>query len=129
MSTPQEYIDFQAYTALDLNADCTRLISTSALKGQDKLLWEKAHGEEIVRLIKSKTGRFIHRHEMPAERTDAYYNPKLKIKNKADGIQYRVRGTIGGDKVNYPGDTAAYNAHLETKIDYSCIVKRNCVGR
>ena len=114
INTPQEYIDFHAYTALDLNEDGTRLTSASALKGPDKLLWEKAHGEEIVRLIESKTGRFIHRHEMPADRTAAYYNPQLKTKMKADGLQRRVRGTIGGDKVHYPGDTAAYNAHLET---------------
>ena len=113
-STLQEYIDFHACTALDLNADGTRLTSASALKGPDKLLWEKAHGEEIVRLIESQTGRFIHRHEMPADRTAAYYNPQLKIKIKADGPQYRVRGTIGGDKVHYPGDTTAYTAHLET---------------
>ena len=33
---------------------------------------------------------------------------------KADGPQYRVRGTIGGDQVQYPGVTAAYTAHLET---------------
>jgi hypothetical protein len=114
ISSPQEYIDFHACTALDLNADGTRLTSASALKGPDKLLWEKAHGEEIVRLIESQTGRFIYRHEMPTDRTAAYYNPQLKIKMKADGPQYRVRGTIGGDKVHYPGDTTAYTAHLET---------------
>ena len=50
MSTPQAYIDFHACTALDLNEDGTRLTSASALKGPDKVLWEKAHGEEIVRL-------------------------------------------------------------------------------
>ena len=88
--------------------------SASVLKGPDKLLWEKAHGEEIVRLIESQTGRFIHRREMPADRTAAYYNPQLKIKVKAEGKQYRVRGTIGGDKVHYPGVTAAYTAYLET---------------
>ena len=57
-----EYTDFHALTALDLNADGTRLTSATSLKGPDKELWERAHGEEIVRLIESKTGRFIHRH-------------------------------------------------------------------
>ena len=90
MTTPQDYDDFHACTALDLNADGTRLTSASALKGPDKLLWEKAHGEEIVRLIESQTGRFIHRHEMPADRTAAYYNPQLKIKVKAEGTECRV---------------------------------------
>ena len=59
MTTPQAYIDFHACTALDLNEDGTRLTSASALKGPDKLLWKKVHGEEIVRLVESQTGRFI----------------------------------------------------------------------
>lgn len=108
------HCNFHAFTALDLNADGTKLTSTSALKGPDKLIWEKAHGEEIVRLIESGTGRFIHRSEMPEGRKAAYYNPQLKIKVKPDGVQYRVRGTIGGDQVNYPGTTTAYTAHLES---------------
>ena len=114
VSTPDPHRKFHACTALDLNADGTRLTSTSALKGPDKLIWEKAHGEEIIRLIESGTGRFIHRSEMPAGRKAAYYNPQLKIKVKPDGVQHRVRGTIGGDQVNYPGTTTAYTAHLES---------------
>ena len=110
-----DYGMFQACTANDLNDDGTRLTSASSLKGPDKDLWEKAHGEEIVRLIESKTGRFIHRREMPAGRQAAYYNPQCKIKIKPDGtIQHRIRGTIGGDKVYYPGVTAAFVANLET---------------
>ncbi len=113
--TQIDYHLFHACTALDLNEDGTRLTSASSLKGPDKLLWEKAHGEEIVRLIESETGRFIHRREMPKDRQASYYNPQCKIKIKPDGsIQRRVRGTIGGDKVHYPGDTAAFVAHLET---------------
>ena len=96
-----DYGMYHACTALDLNEDGTRLTSASSLKGPDKLLWEKAHGEEIVRLIESETGRFIQRHEMPKDRQASYYNPQCKIKIKPDGtIQRRVRGTIGGDKVH-----------------------------
>ena len=51
VSTPDPHRKFHACTALDLNADGTRLTSTSALKGPDKLIWEKANGEEIIRLI------------------------------------------------------------------------------
>jgi hypothetical protein len=110
----QDYAGEYAFTALDLNVDGSRLTSASALKGPDKKLWEKAHGEEIIRLIESQTGRFIHRSEMPTGRKAAYYNPQLKIKVKADGTIYRVRGTIGGDQIIYPGVTTAYTAHLET---------------
>ncbi len=61
----------------------------------------------LVRLIESETGRFIHRREMPKDRQASYYNPQCKIKIKPDGtIQRCVRGTFGGDKVHYPGDSA-----------------------
>jgi hypothetical protein len=110
-----DYGMLHACTALDLNEDGTRLTSATSLKGSDKLLWEKAHGEEIVRLIESETGRFIYRHDMPKDRQASYYNPQCKVKIKPDGtIQRRVRGTIGGDRVYYPGVTAAFVAHLET---------------
>ena len=69
---------------------------------------------EIVRIIESETGRCIHLHEMPKERKTAYYNPQLKIKTKADGPQHRVSGTIGGNQIHYPGETAAYTENLET---------------
>ena len=36
----------------------------------------------------------------------------MQNKKKTDGIQYHVRGTIGGDKVSCA--TTAYVAHLET---------------
>jgi hypothetical protein len=39
------------------------------------------------------------------DRKAAFYNPQLKIKVKADGIQRQVQ---------YPSVTAAYTAHLET---------------
>ena len=110
----EPYLDLSAFTAQDLNADGTRLTSTSALRGPEREKWITAHGEEIVRLIESKTGIFIHRSAMPRDRKAAYYNPQLKIKVKSGVIQYRVRGTIGGDQVHYPGATTAYTAALET---------------
>ena len=101
-------------TAIDLNLDGTPLTSNSELKGPDAIKWLKAHGEEIVRLLESKTGRFIQRSEMPFDRKAAYYNPQLKIKVKNGVICFRVRGTIGGDQIDYPGATAAFVATLET---------------
>ena len=74
----------------------------SALRELYTITTDFSAKQKYVRLIESKTGRFIHRHEMPADRTAAYYNPQLKIKHKADGIQYRVRGTIGGEQSTLP---------------------------
>ena len=106
--------DLFAFTAQDLNADGTRLTSTSALQGPDKERWMKAHGEEITRLVDSETGVFIHRKDMPSDRKASYYNPQCKIKIKEGVEELRVRGTIGGDQLDYPGITAAYTAALET---------------
>ena len=114
ISCPQHYVDFHACTAQDMNADGTPLTSASALRGPEKHKWMIAHGEEIVRLVESLTGKFIHRQDMPHDRKAAYYNPQVKIKMKPEGPQYRVRGTIGGDQIHYPGTTAAYTAALET---------------
>ena len=42
-----------------------------------------------------------------------YYNPQTKEKENADGQRtYRIRGTIGGDRVNYPGPTTARTAAM-----------------
>jgi hypothetical protein len=101
-------------TAVDMNTDGTPLTSNSALKGPDAIKWLKAHGEEIVRLIESGTGRFIQRVEMPVGRKAAYYNPQCKTKVKNGVLQHRVRGTFGGDVIEYPGPTAAFVATLET---------------
>ena len=95
----RDYTNQFAFTALDLNVDGSRLTSASALKGPYKEVWEKAHGEEIIRLVESQTGRFIHRSEMPIGRKAAYYNPQLKIKVKSEGTIYRVRGTIEATKL------------------------------
>ncbi len=65
---------------------------------------------------------------MPMDRKAAYYNPQLKIKVKSDGTVYRVRGTIGGDQIIYPGVTTAYTAHLETiRLLLNAVVSENAL--
>ncbi len=69
-------------TAMDMNADGSPLTSSSTLKGPDAAKWLKAHGEEIVTLLESGTGRFIQRLDMPTDLKAAYYNPQPTIKNQ-----------------------------------------------
>ena len=99
---------------MDMNADDSPFTSRCALNGPEgkRCLFE--HGEAIVRLIDSKTERKIFLRSVPKRRKLAYYNPQLRIKLKDDKLQYRVRGTIGGDQINYPGDVAAYTVAIET---------------
>eukprot|EP01034_Spumella_vulgaris_P028005 gene28005-34797_t len=85
-----------------------------AKKGPNKQRWEIAEAEEIRRLVASGTIRFIHFSDKPADRTAAYYNPQVKVKIKEGEEIFRVRGTIGGDKVDYTGDVTALTAEMPT---------------
>ena len=64
----------------------------------------------------SNTIRPIHCSDQPAERRadTTYYNPQPKEKCDAAGTKsYRIRGTIGGDRVNYPGPVTARTADMD----------------
>ena len=116
----------QANSAIDLNADGTILTSNSALRGPDAELWEAAHAEEIERLLSSGTGKFIQANELPKGRKAAYCNPQCKIKIKNGLTVRRVRCTIGGDQLPYPGATAAFTAKLEViRIQLNAAVSEN----
>ena len=61
------------------------------------------------------TIRAIYAHEQPIERKgeSTYYNPQVKEKAAIDGsTTYRVRGTIGGDRILYPRPTTARTAAM-----------------
>jgi hypothetical protein len=66
--------------------------------------------------VTTKTIKPIHAHEQPDDRKKdtTYYNPQVKEKLLADEeLQQRVRGTAGGNKINYPGDVSAQTADME----------------
>ena len=50
--------------------------------------------------------------DVPANKKPAYYNPQVRTKIKDGETIYRVRGTIGGNQVQYSGKTAAHTASL-----------------
>ena len=83
------------------------------MMGPDKDLWLQAHGEELTRLIEQGRGRFIRRSAVPKGKQVTYYNPQVKIKMKNGVPDRRVRGTIGGDKLDAFGPTRANTAALE----------------
>jgi hypothetical protein len=117
-----------ALSAIDLNADGTRLTSTSALNGPDREEWLIKFGEEIVRLVTSGTGTFIRRSEVPVGKSVAYCNPQLKIKMKDGKLVKRVRSTIGGDQLPYQGPTAAQTAALEViRLLLNCTVSERAM--
>ena len=87
----------------------------TAKAGPNTIQWQQAEGEEIQRLLDTHTIRAIYPSEQPIERKgeSTYYNPQVKEKTAIDGsTTYRVRGTIGGDRILYPGPTTSWTAAM-----------------
>ena len=102
---------------LNLDEHGKKLTYASAMKGPNRTHWQQATAEEFTRLFKSGTMKPMHKHDQPKDRAKdtTYYNPQTKEKiNMEDTKTYRVRGTAGGDKINYPGEVAAATADMET---------------
>lgn len=101
---------------LNLSADGSPLTLATALAGPDAAEWDQANVDEFDRLLGStQTMRAIKNSEQPEERRrdTTYYNPQIKEKMGDDGKRtFRVRGTAGGDRINYPGDVSSTCADM-----------------
>jgi len=101
-------------TSLNQNEDGTPLTYRTAKSGPNKDSWQLAEDAEISRLLDSATMLPKHPNDQPTERRKdtTYYNPQTKEKITNDEKVYRIRGTIGGDRINYTGSTKANTAAL-----------------
>ena len=101
-------------TALNLNPDGTPLTYRTAKSGPNRDHWQNAEDAEVSRLIDSHTMYPRHMHDQPLDRRKdtTYYNPQTKEKLKDNEKVYRIRGTIGGDRINYTGITKANTAAM-----------------
>jgi hypothetical protein len=103
-----------------MDTDGARLRYETAIKGPDSERWEQGSSRELDRLvIDTKTGQWIPRNQVPAGRTISYYNPQLSIKRRPEadfpgGLEYRVRGTYGGNRSDFHGLTIAETADIPT---------------
>ena len=103
------------FTAMDMDAEGAKLRYDSALRSSEGAEWEAGANKEFDRLvIDTKTGVWIPISNVPQGRKISYYNPQLTRKRRPWGIEYRVRGTYGGDKGDYKGPTAAETADITT---------------
>ena len=110
-------------TALNLDETGEILTYKNAMRGPDRLNWELAAGEEIIRLKTSGTIQFITEDQKPKDRKASYYNPQVKKKSTEEGIKYRVRGTYGGDRCDYEGVKTSQTASLEVlKCELNAVV-------
>jgi hypothetical protein len=86
------------------------------IAGPDAPLWQQASVEEFDRLMEATHSMHpIPFGDKPAARMATYYNPVCSWKKDAAGNPVaRVRGTLGGDRVDYPFKVAAATASLPT---------------
>ena len=129
MDSASAYSTFHSSSSdpiLNLAADGNPLTFRSAIRGPEAKLWEASNGEEIGRLIDSKTLVAIHLRDQPvAERKQTtYYNPQVKEKLDGKGNKTRrVRGTYGGNKCNYDGPTSSPVADLVViKLQWNSVI-------
>jgi hypothetical protein len=115
-----------ASTAINLDQDGNPLTYRSAINGPNASFWHTAEEEEIERLLDSNTIKFIPHYAKPKHRLSSYYNPQIKIKMKDGKPVYRVRGTYGGDRSDFEGETHARTANLPTiKILLDAVVSED----
>jgi hypothetical protein len=97
---------------VNLNTDGSPLTHASAISGENQAEWRLANDIEHCKLVTQiQTMHVIHKAHVPTNRTKdiTYYNPQVKEKFK----EGRVRGTIGGDRINYTGPVSARTAEME----------------
>jgi len=94
--------------ALNLTHDGKPLTYKLAVNGHEHESWRIAEVTEWTRLFDTDTVKPIHKGNQPCSRRSdtAYYNPQVKEKVDAvTGLKtYRIQGTIGGDRIHYPGE-------------------------
>jgi hypothetical protein len=92
--------------------------------------WQKSTANEFGRLAQGVGGRikgtdtitFIRHHEMPQDRQATY--PRFVCSERPQKAErHRTRMTVGGNKIDYPGDKSTRTAELETtKILFNSVV-------
>ena len=104
---------------LNLDHSGKPLTKRAAFSGPDFTKWIGGRSKELRKLLGVEEVMFpIHPSEQPPDRRGdtTYYNEQVKEKFDArepDGIQRRVRGTVGGNLIHSELDLAAQVAELE----------------
>ena len=105
----------RATTTLNLDIHGQPLTYKNAKAGPDRERWTTAEIVELCRLIDSRTLFALPYNAIPKDRRSdvVYYNPVVKQKIKDDKIQFRVRGTAGGNLLSVPYNVSARTADLD----------------
>ena len=100
--------------ALNQRTDGKKFTVRGEMAGPRAGYWKLAQREEFMRLFDSNTILPIHRRDIPKGEIVTYYNEqakeKLKVVTPNTFVEYRVRGTYGGNKSNYTGPVSSNTA-------------------
>jgi hypothetical protein len=95
--------------------------SGNSLKNQElitmlryKIKWIRSTANEIHRLYKTNTIRFIRKSSMPPGCKSTYDSFVVDIKEHNEERE-STRLTVGGDQIEYPGDESTHTAGLTTE--------------
>jgi hypothetical protein len=92
------------------------------IKGPDADKWKQANINEIGRLTDGRVGngivgtntiKFIHPSALPPGRKPTYLRVVAAYRPQKED-PYRIRYTVGGDRINYPGETTTPGAEMTT---------------
>ena len=104
----------KVHAALNLTDDGKPITYSNVKNGPHAVQWQQAESEEYSRLTDTETIKPMHVCDLPSGRKSTYYNPQLREKINSNGdLERRVRGTIGGDRIDYPGEVSARTADME----------------
>ena len=112
------------------NDDGKKMSVDQLLVGKDGLKWQRGLDNELGRLSNGIPGRitgtktinFIKKSEIPSNKKVTYANLVCDFRELKEE-QYRIRLTLGGDKLDYFGETASPAANLlETKILVNSVI-------
>jgi len=94
---------------LNLNPDGTAKTYRSVMNGPDAEKWIQANDTEWRKLFKETIKPIHPREQDPSRRKDTtYVSSRVKEKYDAAGnIKARVRNTLGGDRINFTGETSS----------------------
>jgi hypothetical protein len=104
---------------LNLNDDGSPLTFNSALNGPEGDIWHANNSAELDRFFATGSWKPTLPSAMPPGVHATYYGPKVKEKLKTDRatgeqyVEHRVRGTIGGDRLQPFGPTSVNTAETE----------------
>jgi hypothetical protein len=100
--------------SLNQREDGKKFTVRGEMQGPRSSYWRLAKREEFMRLFDSSTIVPIHRRDIPQGEIITYYNEqpkeKLKVMTPNSFVEYRVRGTYGGNRSNYTGPVSSNTA-------------------